>query len=78
MKIVILTALLVGGATMLGSALGLIFKNISLKRSDLILSFCTGVMLCASVVGLIVPSYEDSGRYGIIITVNSVRHVVQD
>lgn len=72
MKIVILTALLVGGATMLGSALGLIFKNISLKRSDLILSFCTGVMLCASVVGLIVPSYEDSGRYGIIITVIGV------
>ncbi len=72
MKIVILTSLLVGGATMLGAALGLIFKNISLKRSDLILSFCIGVMLCASVVGLIVPSYEDSGKYGIVITVIGV------
>jgi ZIP family zinc transporter len=72
MKIVILTALLVGGATVLGAVIGLIFKNISLKRSDLILSFCIGVMLCASVVGLIVPSYEYSGKYGIIITVVGV------
>ena len=72
MYIVFLTALLVGGATMLGALLGLIFKEISLKKSDLILSFCIGVMLCAAVVGLIVPSYEDSGKYGIIITVLGV------
>ncbi len=72
MYIVFLTALLVGGATVLGALVGLIFKNISLKKSDLILSFCAGVMLCAAVVGLIVPSYEDSGKYGIVITVIGV------
>lgn len=72
MYIVILTGLLVGGATVLGATLGLIFKNKSLQGSDLIMSFCMGVMLCAAVVGLIVPSYEDSGKYGIILTVVGV------
>jgi len=72
MYIVILTGFLVGGATIFGALLGLIFKNISSKRSDLILSFCAGVMLCAAVVGLIVPSYEGTGKYGIIVTVIGV------
>ena len=58
MKIVLLTALGVGGATIIGAVLGFIFKNISHKFSDLVLSFAAGVMLCAAVLGLIVPSLE--------------------
>ena len=58
MEIVLLTALGVGGATVIGAILGFFFKNISHKFSDLVLSFAAGVMLCAAVLGLIVPSLE--------------------
>ncbi len=72
MEIVLLTALGVGGATMFGSVIGFIFKRISHKFSDIVLSFAAGVMLAAAVLGLIIPSVEYGGKYGIIITVIGV------
>lgn len=69
MQMVILTALGVGGATVFGAIIGFIFKNISHKISDIVLSFAAGVMLAASVLGLILPSIEYGGKYGIIVTV---------
>ena len=66
---VLLTALGVGGATVFGAALGFIFKRASHTFSDIVLSFAAGVMLAAAVVGLIIPSLEYGGDYGIIITV---------
>ncbi len=72
MKLVLLTALGVGGATMFGSIIGFIFKKISHKFSDIVLSFAAGVMLAAAVLGLIIPSVEYGGKYGIIITVIGV------
>ncbi len=67
MTIVLLTALGVGGATVLGAIIGFIFKNISHKFSDIVLSFAAGVMLCAAILGLIVPSYEHGAKYGVPI-----------
>ncbi len=62
MNVVILTALGVGGATVVGAAIGFAFKRISHKFSDVILAFAAGVMLCAAVFGLIMPSLNpDSG-----------------
>lgn len=58
MEIVLLTALGVGGATVLGALLGFLFRKTSQKFNDAVLSFAAGVMLCASVVGLIIPSLE--------------------
>ena len=72
MKLVLLTALGVGGATLFGSLIGFIFKKISHKFSDIVLSFAAGVMLSAAVLGLILPSLEYGGRFGIIITVAGV------
>ncbi len=69
MYLALLTALGVGGATVLGALIGFIFKNISHKFSDIVFSFAAGVMLSAAVVGLIIPSVESGGKYGIIITV---------
>ena len=69
MEIVFLTALGVGGATVVGTILGFLFKNISHKFSDLVLSFAAGVMLCAAVLGLIVPSLEyGEGIWGFVST----------
>jgi len=72
MKIVLLTALGVGGATVLGALIGFIFKNISHKFSDIVLSFAAGVMLAAAVLGLIVPSLEYGGNLGLIITISGI------
>ena len=72
MKMVLLTALGVGGATVLGSLIGFIFKNISHKFSDIVLSFAAGVMLSAAVLGLILPSVEYGGNYGLLITVTGI------
>ena len=68
MRLVLLTAIGVGGATLVGSVLGFIFKNISHKFSDLILSVAAGVMLCAAVTGLILPSLEYGGKFPLAVT----------
>ena len=67
MDLVLLTALGVGGATVIGAFIGFAFKNISHKFSDIILSFAAGVMLSAAVLGLIVPSVEYGSAYGMPI-----------
>lgn len=72
MKMVLLTALGVGGATLIGAIIGFGFKKISHKFSDIILSFAAGVMLAAAVLGLILPSVEYGGEYGILITVAGI------
>ena len=42
MQMVLLTALGVGGATVLGAVIGFLFKDISHKFSDVVLSFAAG------------------------------------
>lgn len=69
MNLVLLTALGVGSATVIGSLIGFIFRKISHKFSDIVLSFAAGVMLSAAILGLILPALEYGGKYGIIITV---------
>lgn len=69
MEIIILTAVGVGGATVLGAVIGFLFKTISHKFSDIIMSFAAGVMLAAAVLGLILPSLEYGGKFGLITTV---------
>ena len=66
---VLLTALGVGGATVIGALLGFIFKKPSHRMSDIILSFAAGVMLAAAVLGLIVPAVEYGGRVGVSVAV---------
>ncbi len=69
MKMVLLTALGVGGATIFGALIGFLFKKQSHKFSDIVLSFAAGVMLSAAVLGLILPALDYGGQYGLVITV---------
>ena len=69
MEKVILTALGVGGATVIGAGIGFIFNNLTHKFSDIVLSFAAGVMLAAAVLGLIIPAVEAGGDWGLLITV---------
>ncbi len=72
MQIVLLTALGVGGATVIGAVLGFLLKKPSHKFNDIILSFAAGVMLAAAVVGLILPSLEYGGKFSLLITVAGI------
>jgi len=72
MKLVFLTALGVGGATVLGAVIGFVFKTVSRRFSDIVLAFAAGVMLAAAVLGLILPSLEYGGSFGIVITIAGI------
>ena len=72
MELVLLTALGVGGATIIGSIIGFVFKKILHRFSDIVLSFAAGVMLAAAVLGLVLPSLEYGGKFSILITVAGI------
>jgi len=72
MDLVLLTALGVGGATVFGSLIGFLFKKASHRFSDIVLSFAAGVMLAAAVLGLILPSLESGGKWGLVVTVAGI------
>ena len=76
MELVLLTALGVGGATVIGAVIGFVFKKISHTFSDIVLAFAAGVMLAAAVLGLILPSaeygMEDMGAWGLLVTVAGI------
>lgn len=69
MEMVLLTALGVGGATIIGSLIGFVFKDLSHRFTDIVLAFAAGVMLAAAVLGLIIPAVEKGGNYGLVVTV---------
>ena len=76
MEIVLLTALGVGGATLIGAVIGFIFKRISHRVGDIVLAFAAGVMLAAAVIGLILPAVEYGealvGKWTILIVVAGI------
>ena len=72
MQLVWLTALGVGGATVFGTVLGFVFKKVSHRFSDIVLAFAAGVMLAAAVLGLILPSLDYGGKWGLLVTVAGV------
>ncbi len=69
MKLLIITALGVGAATVFGSALGFVFKSAAKRFADIAVGLAAGVMLAAAVLGLILPSLEQGGDYALPVTV---------
>lgn len=65
MQMILLTAIGVGGATIIGAMIGFFFHNVSHRINDIILSFAAGIMLAAAVIGLILPSVELVGKSGL-------------
>lgn len=59
MQLAMLTALGVGGATIVGVLIGFIFQKVPHKFNDAILGFAGGIMLAAAILGLILPSMEE-------------------
>ena len=69
MQLVIITALGVGMATVLGSFIGFALKKIPHKFNDITLSFAAGIMLAAAVLGLIIPAIESGEGVGNLLVV---------
>ncbi len=68
MQHALLAALGISGATVVGAGIGFLFKRISHKFNDILLSFAAGVMLAAAIIGLILPSVEMGGPHSVLIT----------
>lgn len=49
-------------ATLIGSLLGFFIKKLPHKWNDAILGFCAGIMLAASILGLIIPAADQAGN----------------
>ena len=69
MKEVLLTALGVGGATVIGALIGFVAKKITHRFQDITLAFAAGVMLAAAVIGLIIPSLEEGNPWSVVIAI---------
>ncbi len=69
---VYLTAVGVGGATIIGGILGFIFKNFSRKHSNSFMLFSAGVMLATSIFNLILPTLDHSEKSTNFISVAGV------
>lgn len=72
MQLVWITALGIGGATVIGALIGFLVRKIPHRFNDVVLGFAAGVMLAAAVLGLIVPSLEYGGEHGVWITIAGV------
>lgn len=72
MSLVIITALGVGSATVIGALIGFAFQKIPHKYNDGILGFAAGVMLAAAVFSLIQPSLELGGEHGVWVTIAGI------
>ncbi len=60
MEMILLTALGVGGATVVGAVLGFLLRGLCERYSSYITALSAGIMLMAAISGLIIPSYADS------------------
>lgn len=58
MNQIVIAAIGVGGSTVIGSLLGFFIKGVSHRVNDSIMGLCAGVMLCASVLGLMEPAFS--------------------
>ena len=55
------------GATIIGSILGFLIKELPHKWNDTVLGYCAGIMLAASTLGLIVPAFEQASQWWLVV-----------
>lgn len=55
------------GATIMGSIFGFGIKELPHKWNDTVLGYCAGIMLAASTLGLIVPAFEQTDSWWIVV-----------
>ena len=55
------------GATIMGSLLGFAIKELPHKWNDTVLGYCAGIMLAASTLGLLVPAFEQTASWWVVV-----------
>ena len=55
------------GATIIGAILGFFVKELPHKWNDAVLGYCAGIMLAASTLGLIVPAFEQTRLWWLVV-----------
>ncbi len=66
MREVLISALGLFGATVIGSLVGFCIKRVSHKWNDIIMGYCAGIMLASAVLGLILPAAESVSGVGFV------------
>lgn len=72
MALVLITSLVVGGATILGTLMGMLFRKLQQKAMGHILAASGGIMLAAAILGLIVPSLDYGHGISWLVTVAGI------
>ncbi len=67
MQLALITALGVGGSTIIGVLFGFLFQKIPHEFNDIVLSYAAGIMLGAAVLGLIIPSLNEGNIWVTLI-----------
>ena len=70
--VLLLVLLSVGGSTVLGVFGGLLVRRIPHRFNDAVLGFAAGVMLAASVLGLLAPAFAVAGATNLALAVAGV------
>ncbi|MBQ2123039.1 MAG: ZIP family metal transporter [Bacteroidaceae bacterium] len=60
------------GASLIGAVLGFFIKELPHRYNDMVIGFCAGVMLAASVVGLILPAMELTATHDVWLVIVGV------
>ncbi len=55
------------GATIIGAILGFFIKELPHKWNDTVLGYCAGIMLAASTLGLIVPAFDQTSHWWLVV-----------
>ena len=69
MENVLLAAIGVGGATLIGSLLGFIFREQAERHVCIIMSVAAGIMLAAAVTNLIAPALDGADILGTLLVI---------
>lgn len=66
MTYVLITAAGIALCSLVGAVIGFLFENIPPAVEDALSGAAAGIMLCAAILGLVVPSVEFSGAPGAV------------
>ena len=68
MTYVLITAAGIALCSLVGAVIGFLFENIPPYVEDALSGAAAGIMLCAAILGLVVPSMEFSGGHALWLT----------
>ena len=63
---VLISAIGLCGATIIGAILGFFIKELPHKWNDTVLGYCAGIMLAASTISLIVPAFQQTDQWWLV------------